>query len=245
MNFKLKTGIQIQELLEKAIRINHRLVPFVPNGRMLALDLKRAGCQPMVIFDVGANIGQTATCFADHFPGSAIYSFEPVEETFKLLQKKVTGSAQIHCFQLGLGARSGTRSMYTCRDYNGLATLQHQAVSDSHFDRMEQVIITTGAEFCDAQQISAIDLLKIDVEGHELAVLEGFGARLRNDVKMIYAETGFDRADAYKTYFPDLLEACAAQGFVTAGFYEPFRWGKGKMNVFYNVLLYNSALVDV
>ena len=36
-----------------------------------------------VIFDIGANIGQTALKFSEHFADAQIFSFEPVGDTFK------------------------------------------------------------------------------------------------------------------------------------------------------------------
>jgi len=85
----------------------------------------------------------------------------------------------------------------------------------------------------------------VDVEGYEVNVLNGFGNFLKTNIKMIYSEVGFDKRDPYKTYISDLLEAANDNGFIISGFYEPYRWGKGKLNVFYNVLLINTNLIDV
>jgi hypothetical protein len=62
-----------------------------PSGLSLAYDLKRIlGDVPVnTIFDVGANIGQTALYFNKHFPGADIYSFEPVKATFNTLKNTV------------------------------------------------------------------------------------------------------------------------------------------------------------
>ena len=42
--------------------------------------------QVRIIFDVGANIGQTALSYLKNFPDAEIFSFEPISETFQQLQ---------------------------------------------------------------------------------------------------------------------------------------------------------------
>jgi tRNA1(Val) A37 N6-methylase TrmN6 len=62
-----------------------------PSGLDLAYDLKRIldGNQLQTVFDVGANVGQTALYFNKHFPNANIYSFEPVKGTFGTLESNV------------------------------------------------------------------------------------------------------------------------------------------------------------
>jgi hypothetical protein len=62
--------------------------------------------------------------------------------------------------------------------------------------------VTTLDNFCEARSISSIALLKLDVEGHELAVLEGARRMLGDAIGMIQFE--FGPANIYsRTFFYD------------------------------------------
>jgi FkbM family methyltransferase len=237
MNIKLEVGRLINQFLDTIIKYNYKLVPFIPNGRILTLDLKRAKIYPLKIFDVGANIGQTANYFLEHFSETEIYCFEPVQSTFQKLTANVK-SGRIHLFNEGLGSNRSIEKIHI-NDSSASSSLLED---DGRFFASETVKINTGCNFCEENKINEIDLLKIDVEGYELQVLSGFESMLKN-VKMIYAEVGFDKNDKYKTYLPELLEFCDNHGFIMSGFYESFRWGNGKFNFFCNILLVNRTLI--
>lgn len=240
MNIKLKAGRFIGNTIDGLVKLNYKLTPFIPNGRILPLDLKRANIYPQIIFDVGANIGQTAHHLIKHFPYSEIYCFEPVMATYQELTSNIKTS-KIHTYNEGLGS-SIQNPVINKNNSSGSSSFMS---NDGRFFETEAVKINTGQNFCSQNQIGNIDLLKIDVEGYEVEVLKGFGPMLKTNVKLIYAEIGFDKNDPYKTHISDLLEATYESGFVTSGFYEPYRWGKGKLNVFYNVLLVNTALLEI
>jgi len=59
----------------------------LPRGINFAVDIQSTfpGYKIKTIFDVGANVGQSAKKFLVQFPGSHIYCFEPVTDTFRLL----------------------------------------------------------------------------------------------------------------------------------------------------------------
>ena len=58
---------------------------------------------PQVIFDIGANIGQSAIAFHALFPSAQIYSFEPVPDCFEELNVRTSGILNIHTFNIALG----------------------------------------------------------------------------------------------------------------------------------------------
>ena len=81
----------------------------IPVGCDLINDLKHKIRLPLkTIFDVGANIGQTALRYNDYFKKAEIYSFEPVTETFHNLEKNVKCLNRIKCFKLALGDKEGS-----------------------------------------------------------------------------------------------------------------------------------------
>ncbi len=242
MNIKLLVGQFINYIIDNSIKLNYKLVPFVPGGRVLPLDLKRAGAIPKIIFDVGANIGQTSNYFISHFPSSSIYAFEPVADTYEQLVNNSAHSNNISCFNQALGSVTQKSTIYV-NSSSGSSSIKGKL--NDRFLHTETIDIDTGYNFCTKNNIEEIDLLKIDTEGFEIEVLKGFEPLLKDHVKMIYAEIGFITDDKYKTYINDLLSYTSNYGFIVSGFYEPFRGGFGSLRIgFCNILSINTFLVD-
>src|SRR6478735_4922614 len=61
-----------------------------------------------VVFDVGANVGQSVTRFRDLWASCTIHSFEPSPQTFAKLQANTGGTAGVHLVNAGVGAVPGT-----------------------------------------------------------------------------------------------------------------------------------------
>jgi outer membrane lipoprotein-sorting protein len=81
----------------------------LPHGVDLASDLKRRlpNLRIDLIFDVGANVGQTAHDFRTSFPQAKILSFEPDADSFSELQASAKGHANVSIFNLGFSVRPG------------------------------------------------------------------------------------------------------------------------------------------
>ena len=244
MNFKYLIGKAINEILLKMISKIPSTLFFIPNGRFMELDIVRTKEDISLIFDVGANVGQTAMSFVETFPNASIHSFEPILDTYNTLSKKSKNHPNIKPIQSALGAEKGTVQIILNSDS------QINSIKNKNFDQntpTEQVFIETGKAYCEKNNINQIDLLKIDTEGFEISVLKGFEKDfLKDKVKFIYCEVGFNKNDPYKSYFSDVENYIQECGFVVTGFYEPSRWGKTKMMLgFCNALFTNSNRIDI
>ena len=58
-----------------------------------------------VVFDVGANIGQTSTVLVRYAPTAEIYCFEPGSIPFRVLQEKFQDRKNVHLLNTALGSR--------------------------------------------------------------------------------------------------------------------------------------------
>jgi FkbM family methyltransferase len=157
-------------------------------------DLPKAVGQPAdfkVVFDVGANRGQTLKRFLIDFPKAQIYSFEPLPASFRELQKVAsTSEGRAQAFELGISSEPGSMKLRVFAD-SEKCTLETD-LSDSLRDH-ESEIITRPVEsldhFCLKHSIEKIDLLKMDVEGHEMQALRGAERLLlEKRVQAIYLE---------------------------------------------------------
>lgn len=60
-----------------------------------------------ILFDVGANVGQTINNFRRHFKESTIHAFEPSPSTFQTLCDLTLEMGGLHLANAGLGAGTG------------------------------------------------------------------------------------------------------------------------------------------
>ncbi len=150
-----------------------------PLGLDLNNDLKRLvpQFQPRVIFDVGANVGQTSLYFNKLWPDAEIYAFEPVSATYEELTRAVAGQkSKIHCVQVALSDETGQAEI-RLSERSVFATLDPTfTLPGSNFGRIETVLKVTADDWCNSNGVKHIDLLKVDAEGHDLHVLKGAGS---------------------------------------------------------------------
>lgn len=156
-----------------------------------------------VLFDVGANIGEYSLDLLRIFGTQArIYAFEPAVRTFERLESALSPHPSVHLFNMGLGAAEEMLQLFSPGDGSKLASL-HRRPADGGV--IEEVRVTTVDAFCAEQGIDHIDLLKLDVEGHELAVLEGTRGMIeRQAIDFIQFEFGICDI-ASKTFFKDFF----------------------------------------
>jgi FkbM family methyltransferase len=158
----------------------------------------------LVIFDIGANKGQTARFFKNIYPDSHIYAFEPSTSSFTKLRsfiarKKYSG---ISIFQIALGASQREITFYES-DLSETSTFSLPNSGSKYLKRKNRILlqkdktsykptlmqITTLDHFVDDNEINGIDILKIDVEGFELEVIQGFSSSLEHrKVKILQIE---------------------------------------------------------
>lgn len=145
-----------------------------------------------LVFDVGANIGSYTKNILSKFPESKIYLFEPHPKTFISLIENLSQFNNLTMINTALGDQCSILKLY---DYKGKASthasLYRQVIEDVHHGESEsyEVNVITLDDFVNNNNIQHIDLLKIDVEGHELGVLHGANNTiLDNKISIIHFE---------------------------------------------------------
>lgn len=127
------------------------------------------------IFDIGASSGQFAL-FPLFKEDLYVYSFEPQKEIFDLLSKNIeyNNVKTTKAFNVALSNNNGNQILKKPTDttQTGLSTLGETPLRFNEFIT-EEVQIKKLDTFCIENNITNIDLIKIDTEGHEYFVLEG------------------------------------------------------------------------
>jgi FkbM family methyltransferase len=142
-------------------------------------------------FDVGANVGKTALAALQRFPDVHVYSFEPHPSTFSNLRQRIGTGRKFSGENVALGLAVGNVDMFEYDDsvLNSLASDAPFAVRYRQKGRRIQVCCTTLSTYCREKAINRIDVLKIDTEGYDLAVLQGAEEMLANGaIRFVYVE---------------------------------------------------------
>jgi FkbM family methyltransferase len=129
------------------------------------------------VIDVGANIGRwsAAMIAAARQMGRLecldLHAFEPSAYTFAILAKALDGE-RVQLVNVAVSERAGSATLHVVAPGGGTNSL-HQPVRTESGATTEEVTTTTMDSYAESVALDHITLLKIDAEGHDLAVLRG------------------------------------------------------------------------
>jgi FkbM family methyltransferase len=201
-----------------------------------------------VIFDVGAHRGQSLDRYLAVFPSAEIYSFEPAASAFAELLAKYGMARQIHLHQQALSDSTGETVFHLNRaDYtNSLlaaATGSDALVDGRLMEEVEKVRVntTTVAAFVNDHSISSLDILKLDVQGAELLVLQGADPLLsRGAIALVLTEVQFAPLYSGQSYFDEVSAFLRKRGYSLYGLYD-VRYGENGLLAWADALFASQA----
>jgi FkbM family methyltransferase len=125
---------------------------------------------PGVMFDVGAHHGSSLRSFAKaHWH---IEAFEPDRKNFETLKQKTLNYPKVRLHRFAVGAENhDSVDFYESSESSGVSGLS--AFLKSHV-KAEPVRLVNLASFIRENDAPTPDFLKIDTEGHDLFVLQGY-----------------------------------------------------------------------
>ena len=169
-----------------------------------------------MLFDVGANTGQSARQMRSNFPQAVIHCFEPISTTFRSLEANSRG-LQVHCHQVALGAFEG-EMVIGLKENNEMNSLNEpERVGGTS----EKINVTTLSHFCRINSIATIDLLKVDTEGFDLEVLKGAQQLLENaSIGFIELELGLSPENTYHVPLESARAFLEQYGYRIFGIYQ-------------------------
>lgn len=161
----------------------------------------------IVVVDVGANIGDyAALAMAEVGDRLDLVCVEPSPASFGQLQSRLHGE-NVRLVNIGLGERSGEAQLYADAPGSSWSSLYDRRIAGSRsLVKTEIVQMSTLAQLSDQLGLGTIDLLKVDVEGGELAVLQGAAPLIEaSRIRAIQFEFGGTHLDS-RTYLRDFFE---------------------------------------
>ena len=167
-----------------------------------------------IIFDIGANKGQSIERYLKIFNNPTIHSFEPIKDEIYKLEKKYQNNKNIYLNNFALGEKNEIRNFnITAKSDNSsfneinlgtnwikTRSTQNNTSEEGYIKKIEKVKVSTLDEYVKENKIDKIDLIKIDTQGYEDKVLEGSLNTIKsNKISVIQTEIMFD--NNYKKYF--------------------------------------------
>lgn len=146
------------------------------------------------VFDVGANNGDYSQMILDNF-SAEIHVFEPQKKCFEHLNnlnviKNNVGVSDCNC----------DMPIYSVSEGSELTSVYKREIKSGTFSEIGKAKFIRLDDYIEKNNIKKIDLLKIDVEGHELSVLKGIGKYLNKEfIKIIQFEYGGCNVDSRTT----------------------------------------------
>jgi len=169
------------------------------------------------VFDVGANVGQSALRYAEFFPGARIHSFEPVRSTFEILERNTRSMPNITAHRIAMGSGSG-RAMISLQPNS-----QHNSLLVKQNGSSEEVEVSSLDAFCMERGIATIDFLKIDTEGYEFQVLGGAARMLSEQrIRILQLEAEPGRSGGHFVNLGDLSDSLAPLGYRLFGIFDQY-----------------------
>jgi FkbM family methyltransferase len=167
-----------------------------------------------VVFDFGANIGQAAELFA--LKGAQVHAFEPHPEAFRRLRARLGEHPAVVLHNVALGAADGIKPLYLRTDDQGRRKLESSSLiadkANVDAEASVPVRVLDAAAVLGAHD-GIVDLLKIDVEGAEYAILNRLiDAGALDRVRQVVVETHADRAESLRLAHSDLVTRISRLG---------------------------------
>ncbi len=121
--------------------------------------------------DIGANVGIFARHFAERF--DEVWAVEPVPDAIECLRLNVSGNVVIKPF--AMGSEIGRRQIYqnSPKSVGGSFIVNDPEVFVPEVKFDSSCLVDVDLVTLDSLELSAVGLIKLDVQGSEVAVLKG------------------------------------------------------------------------
>lgn len=162
--------------------------------------LAQYGITPRGAIHVGAHDGQEVPMYLS-LGCPKVVLFEPQPFLVQFLLERTKNLPEVRVVGAAVGDRVGTATMYTETANRGessslLKPKEHlKLFPDIPFDGTIEVPVTTLSEYFKQDDISQYNILNMDTQGYELAVLKGAMAII-SSLEFIYSEV--HRAEVYE-----------------------------------------------
>lgn len=205
----------LQRFLDRLVRRTNRLQGKGWGNNTFESEVRQILKQlptPEVVVDVGGNIGDWTASILQNSSPKAVYIFEPSSANHSRLRDRFASQKTVHLIPAALSTSDGTASLFADEAGSGLASLYQRSLSHIGIDHhmVEEISTICFASFLQRFQVGKVDVLKLDIEGHEYSALCSIDKAFRNRIELIQFEFGGCNIDS-RTYFRDFWNLLSNQ----------------------------------
>lgn len=165
---------------------------------------KQLDTKPSLVIDIGGNIGRYSQELRRRQTDLEIHIFEPASVNIEKLKNAFAGDSLITINACGISNSAGDAVLFSNEAGSGLGSLTKRRLDHFgiEFNVKEDIRLMRFEDYWKSTLNSrVIDIVKLDIEGHELEGLKSFGGALAT-TKVIQFEFGGCNIDT-KSYFQD------------------------------------------
>lgn len=189
----------LKVLYELAVKYIHAYknsnYDFVTNGELALLKKVAKEGNSQIFFDIGANKGDWVNVVLELFKEPKIHCFEAIPQIFTKLKQNIPTNNTCFLNNFGLWNEDTTITFTYFKDEDQKSSAYFESVQ--MISEKVEVPVRKGEDYCKENNIECIDFMKIDVEGAEGKIIEGFEKMIQqNKIKIIQFEYGRFNIDA-------------------------------------------------
>jgi FkbM family methyltransferase len=162
------------------------------------------------VFDIGANIGHFASLIHEILPTGTIYSFEPLQDCYKQLKKRMKKIDNFEAFNVALGDTNGELTFHKNEHLPSSSVLPMADIHKQNYPyaAKDTIIKVRSAKLDDIAEDLKIEdnlLIKIDVQGFEDKIIVG-GKNTIKRASILILETSFQPLYIGQPIFEDIYD---------------------------------------
>ena len=163
------------------------------------------------VFDIGANVGQFAILIHEVLPTARLYSFEPLENCYEELKKRMKEVNNFNAFNVALGDTNGALTFRRNKHLPSSSVLRMTDLHKQNYphttkDTLIKVRCVKLDDIAKDLKIEGNLLIKIDVQGFEDKIIAGGGNTIKQATILII-ETSFQTLYISQPLFEDIYDS--------------------------------------
>lgn len=191
----------------------------------------------LTVLDVGANSGQSVFNVMRHFPSAKVFSFEPDTRVFPALEEVSRKFPGCRAFPFALGATETCLQLIRAQSSEGNSFLAVDGAIPAEIKGAWNSEVGTSSvpvrrldTVFKELSLSSVDVLKIDVQGYELRVLEGAGSMLTPArIRSVLLEICLVPVYEHQSAANELFSLLADRGYWLVSLYPADYLANGRM----------------
>ena len=176
------------------------------------------------VVDIGANRGQFTLVARHCFPTARVIAFEPLGPAAERFRNALRGDSLVTLHQVAIGPTKTNATMHVAAEDDSssllpITELQQSLSTGTREVATATVEVDTLSDRITDAELKPPALLKIDVQGYELAVLQGCASLLPR-FSYIYIECSFVELYAGQALATEVIDHLSDHGFDLRGVYN-------------------------